>query len=268
MALPRPVVLAAIIKRDFSIATSYRTAFLFDLVVGVLNLMVFYFISKTLGRVTVPSLGGAPNYFAFAAVGMILTLVISSASVALARRVREEQLTGTLEALFAQPVTTTEIGLGLAGFPFLFSIVRVLIYLSIAVQLFDLEVNNPDWIGLAIMLLVTGAAMGAIGLVMGGVVVAVKRGESFAVLLPFALGFFGGNAFPRSVLPGWAQAIGSVTPTRFAFDGTRDAMFLGTGWTNDAIGLVVFAVVTFPLALILLRQTLLFAIRRGTLGQY
>jgi hypothetical protein len=86
----------ALIKRDFLIARSYRLALGLDLVLGVLNLLVYFFISKTFGDADPASLGAAPSYFAFAAVGVAMTTVINAATSTVSTRVREEQLTGTL----------------------------------------------------------------------------------------------------------------------------------------------------------------------------
>ncbi|HWL65379.1 MAG TPA: hypothetical protein VNP73_05330, partial [Actinomycetota bacterium] len=100
-----------------------------DIFFTILNLTAFYFISETFGSVRSGVLDGAPNYFAFASVGMAMTLVIQTASVGMGTRVREEQLTGTLEYLITQPVTSTEIVLGLTGFTFAFATVRAAFYI-------------------------------------------------------------------------------------------------------------------------------------------
>ena len=90
-----------------------------DLIVGVINLAVFFFISQTFDDVGSADLNGAPSYFAFAAIGIAITVVIDAASTTLAGRIRQEQLTGTLETLLVQPVTVSELAFGLAGFPVL-----------------------------------------------------------------------------------------------------------------------------------------------------
>ena len=122
----------ALVRRDWSITRSYRTALVTDLGFGFLNLVVYHFISRTLRPRVGSELAGAPSYFAFAAVGIALTVVLQAAITGFSRRVREEQLTGTLETLLAQPISSVELALGLAGFPFLFAIFRALAYLLLA----------------------------------------------------------------------------------------------------------------------------------------
>lgn len=265
---PRAPVVAAVIRRDYDVARSYRLPFVLDLFYGVINLVVFFFISRTFGDASTSELAGAPDYFAFAAVGIALTIVIGAASSGLAARIREEQLTGTLEALVAQPLTTAEIALGLAGFPFLFAIVRAAFYILVAAVLLGLDLGGTDWVGFAAVLLVAGIALSVLGILFGAVVLVIKRGEVLAGMITFGMGLVSGAFFPVSVLPGWLEPLGAVLPTRFAFDGLRDAIFRGEGWGGDVLALTVFAALAFPLAFLAFREALRYAQRTGSLGQY
>ena len=267
-ARPRARVVSAVVRRDYHVARSYRLAFVLDLLNGVINLVVFFFISRTFGDPTSAELGGAPSYFAFAAVGIALTIVIGAASAGLAARIREEQLTGTLEALLAQPLTTAEVALGLAGFPFLFAIVRAAFYILVAAALLGLDLSGADWVGFVVVLLMAGVALSALGVLFGAVVLVVKRGEVLAGMITFGMGLLSGAFFPVSVLPGWLEPIGAVLPTRFAFDGLRDAIFRGEAWGADAFALFAFAAVALPLGILAFREALGYARRSGTLAQY
>jgi ABC-2 type transport system permease protein len=267
-ARPRPRVISAVVRRDYHVARSYRLAFVLDLLYGVINLVVFFFISRTFADATTSELDGAPSYFAFAAVGIALTIVIGAASSGLAARIREEQLTGTLEALVAQPLTTTEVALGLAGFPFLFAIVRAAFYILVAAALLGLDLSGTDWAGFVVVLVVAGIALSALGVLFGAVVLIVKRGEVLAGMVTFGMGLVSGAFFPVSVLPGWLEPLGAVVPTRFAFDGLRSAIFEGGGWGGDALALLAFTAVGFPIAVYAFSRALAHARRAGTLSQY
>jgi ABC-type multidrug transport system permease subunit len=266
--IPRGWVVLALVRRDFLTARSYRAAFVLDTAFGLANILVYYFISRALGNVTTPNLSGAPTYFAFAAVGASMSLVIQAATTGLARRVREEQLTGTLEVLVGQPVSSTEIALGVAGFPFMFAMLRVALYITMAGWVLDLPLGKADWIGFAVTLLTSGASLAAVGIVLGGLVVAIKRGDALIMLTVFALGLFGGAVFPRTVLPSWLQTLTAWVPTRFAFDGVRNSLFLGSGWANEAMALLIIAVVLLPVGLLVFKLAINWARRRGSLGEY
>ncbi len=266
--IPRGGVVIALVKRDIVVARSYRLAFVLDVVFGLLNLALFFFISRTFTSVHSANLHGAPTYFAFASVGIAITIVVDAASAGLAHRIREEQLTGTLEALLIQPVTTAEVSFGLAAFPFFFAMLRAVFYLVIAAVWFGLDVHRASWPGFALVLLASGLALSALGVLLGAAVLVVKRGDVLVGLVIYAMGLVSGALFPLSVLPGWLQPVGKVMPTRFAFDGLRAAMFTGSGWLTDWAALVGYGVIGIPLSIWVFGRALALAQRQGTLGQY
>jgi ABC-2 type transport system permease protein len=270
----RPVVpirwaaIAAIVRRDYHITRSYRLAFGLDLFFGVANVLLYYFISRTFGAASGASLDGAPSYFAFAMAGIVVIVVVQAASTALAMRIREEQLTGTLEALVVQPITSVELCLGLAGFPFLFAFLRAIVYIALAASFLDVPVEHADWPGMALVLLTAGAALTSLGIALGGVVLVLKKGDVLASIAIFVLGLVGGALFSITVLPGWLQPVADVVPTRFALDGLRAALYRGTDWGGDALILAAFAAATFPLAVWIFDRALRVAERNGSLAQY
>lgn len=266
--LPRPSVVFGIIRRDFLVARSYRLPFIFDLVFGVVNLAVFFFISRTFEQVTRADLNGAPTYFAFAAIGIALTVVIDAASATLAGKIRNEQLTGTLEALLVQPITVREIAFGFAGFPFAFAMVRALFYLVVAGFWLGVDTSGSSWFGFVIVLLVAGGAFSALGILLGGLVLILKRGQTVISMVVYSMGFLSGAYFPVSVLPDWVEPVGRVLPTYFAFDGLRAAVFLGTDWYDDALALLGFSLVGVPLALWVFQKALSYSKRSGSLTEY
>ena len=267
-SVPRGRVVLALTRRDVKIYLSYRLMMTLDLWIGVLDVIVYYFISETFEGATTASLGNAPSYFAFALVGIAVTVVIQAASLGVGSKIREEQLTGTLEALVAQPLTTIEMAVGLCGLPFAISTVRVAVYLVLGALAFGLDLSNTDWVGFVAMLVAIAAAMSAIGIATAAVVIVIQRGNTISGLVIFAMSLASGAFFPVSVLPGWIEAVGKVLPTRFAFDGFRSALFEGSGWENDALMLAAFSVVALPVAIWLFDRGMHLARRWGTLAQY
>ena len=265
--LPRLNRVLTLVRREYASRRTYRLAFLLDLMFGIANLLVYYFISRTL-EVAAGSNLGVPSYFAYALVGIAITNVIGAASTGLAYRIREEQFTGTLEALMVQPVTLSELSAGLAGYPFLFSMGRAAIYILVGGSLLGIDFGRTDWVGFAVMLLVSALAFGALGIILGGVMLVVKRGEALVGLFTYALGILGGAFFPISALPSWLEPIARIVPTRFAFEGLRRAIFLGEYWVRDALILLVMGIVALPLATYFFSRAVDHTRRTGTLTQY
>ena len=261
-------VVAAFVRRDFLMVRSYRYPFVMDTFFGVLQLAVTYFISVTFQDVGSEQLDGAPSYFAFAAIGVVIALVIEAATQGISSRVRDGQVSGSLEALLVQPLSTSQLCSGLIIFPFVFAMVRAAIYLVVAVLVMDLAVARTDWVGFAVIFVLTGAALAPFGIASAALVLVYKRGEVLSGGVLFAMTILSGAAFPVSVLPGVLEAVGRVLPLRFAFDGARQALFEGGGWVPEAVGLLAFAAIAVPTALWLFGRAVKKARDNGSLGQY
>ena len=261
--------LVALLRRDVARNRSYIFAITLDVLFGLLGLAVYFFISRTFGGGPHANLQGAPTYFAFAAIGVALTLVVQSACAGLTFTLREEQLTGTLEAVVAEPVRTPVLAVGLAGFVFAFAVVRAVLYVLVAYLAFGIDLPRASWLGFAVVLLAAAVATLAIGIALASATLIAKRaGGVLASLVPFALGFGGGAFFPINQLPGWLQPIAEILPTRFMYTGARNALFRGTDWAGDAAALAAFAVVLLPVALACFHGALALARREGTLSNY
>jgi ABC-2 type transport system permease protein len=260
-------VLPAFVRRDFATARSYRLPFILDGFYGVLNLAVYFFISRTFGDVAAADLN-APSYFAFAAVGIVMGTIIDTASDSIVYRLREAQLTGTLEALLVQPLSVVQVCLGSISFPALFAITRASLYLAIAAVWMDLDLARTSWLGLVLMLFLTGAAITAFGILAGATLLILKRGEVLASMLLFGMTILSGSVFPVSVLPDWLQQVSRFLPLRYALDGTRDALFGRGSWGPDALVLGIFALLALPVAVWIFGRALAITRRQGTVAQY
>jgi ABC-2 type transport system permease protein len=265
---PRARIVAAVIRRDYDIVNSYYRVWFFEIFIGSLSLVTYYFISKVFTGISPAGLQGAPSYFDYAVVGVAITTVIAVACASLAFTVREEQLTGTLEALTAQPVTASELALGLAGYHFLFSVARAAFYLGIAAALLGADFSGASWEGAAVALVVTGVALTSIGVALGALVILFKRVEALGSVVTFGLGLLGGAFFPIAVLPGWLEAVARIVPTRLAFDSVRAALYRGEGWLEPVLGLGAFAIVSLPIALWMFGWAIGLSRRRASLTQY
>ena len=72
----------------------------------------------------------------------------------------------------------------------------------------------------------------------------------------------------QGVLPDGLEALSALIPLRYAFDGARQALFAGTGWEGDVLALVAFAVVLWPLSVLLFGRAGAWARRAGSLSEY
>jgi ABC-type multidrug transport system permease subunit len=259
--------LPAFLRRDVLATTSYRTAVAFDLAWGSIQVFLYFFISRVVGLSPSADLGKAPTYFAFALAGILMSLIVSSGASEIASRLRDEQLTGTLELLVAQPIRGGTLALATAGFPFAYALGRVVLYLAIAIGALSLSTSHTSWIGVAVMLVAAGFAFLGLGIAAAAVTLIFKRAAVIDVAI-FGMTFVSGALFPLSVLPSWLRPLGHVMPTKPAFDGLRAALFGSGGWGEDALILAGVAIVVLPLAIWAFEAAINHAKRKGTLAQY
>lgn len=260
--------MVALIRRDYAITRAYPLAITFDVVFGLIDVLIFFFISRTFGDAASADLQGAPTYFAFVVVGIVTTLVVSAASADVGVRLQQEQVTGTLEALVTQPIGSTQIAFGLVGFPFGFALARGLVYLLVASAALGLDLSRASWAGCILVLTASGLALLSVGIVLGAVVLVLKRGQSLVGVAITGLAFVSGAFFPAQILPNWLELLGRLVPTRYVYDGVRAALYEGRGWGDDALVLLAFSVVALPVALWVFSRALAFTKRAGSLGQY
>lgn len=264
----RPSRAAAIMRRDLLIVRSYSFALWFDLGFGAVELFIYYFVSRTFADVAPENLGGAPSYFAFVAVGIVLTLIVGASSAGIVDRIRSEQQVGTFETLVAQPIGAVDLCLGMIGYPFVFAVIRGAVYFAVAVAVLDLRFPQASWIGFVAVVAASGAALMGIGIALAAFAVVFKRGANVSWVVALALGLAGGAYFPISVLPHWLRVASEALPTRHIFDGSRAALFEGSGWGPAAFALLGFSAVCLPLSLWLFASALEAAKRRGSLAEY
>jgi ABC-2 type transport system permease protein len=258
----------ALVRRDFLITRSYRLAFGLEAVYGVLGLLLYYFISRTFEDAASSDLGDAPSYFDFAAVGLVVGTVVVATTTSVGYRVREEQTTGTLEALAVTPVGPVELSVGLVGFPFLFASLQAAFYLAVAALFLGLDVSDASWGGVVVVLLASALALAPIGVLAGAAVLVLKRGQIIAGAIVYLMTLVGGMLFPTSVLPDWLQWLSQLVPLLYAFDGARDALFTGSAWENDIAVLLSWAIVLWPCSLLAFDRAGAHARRVGSLSEY
>jgi ABC-2 type transport system permease protein len=152
--------------------------------------------------------------------------------------------------------------------PFLMAAARTCVYLALAALLLHLDLSRADWPGVAAVLAASGLALSSLGIASAAMVLVVKRGDVIAAFGSFAIGILSGAVFPLSVLPDWLEPIGRALPTRFAFQGLRQALFGSGSWGGEVLVLLVYAVVLLPAALWAFSAALRVAKRAGSVAEY
>jgi ABC-2 type transport system permease protein len=264
--------LPAFVRRDWKIALSYRAVFLADAFGLATQIFVFSFIAKMIDPGTLPSYGGTvPSYLAFVVVGLVVNLTAGVLLYQVSTALRQEQLTGTFEALLATPTAGGTLQFGSIAYTLMMLPIRATLLLTAIGLGFGLDLE-PSGIGpsLALMIAFLPFTWG-LGLISAAVVVTFRRGANASGIVVTLLGLISGAVFPIALLPPVLRVIAEWTPFAIAIDGVRDALIGGTGWgpaLADMVRLVPLSAAGLAIGVLCFRAAVARERRRGTLGQY
>jgi ABC-type multidrug transport system permease subunit len=268
--VPGPLLLLrAFMRRDFGIALSYRVPFMVDAFQSVLTVAFLYFLARVVGHKVIAATGLKVSYFGFAVIGSVLIGILTVSLASFSRRIRTDQMTGTLEVLFSLPPRPWLVVLSSASYQVVYAIITSAITLAVSF-----------WLGLRFH--VTGLSIGvaladfmgallifsALGVVLAAFVMVFKRGETLTTLLIGGLGLIGGVLYPVQDLSHPLRIIADLLPFTWALEVMRAALL---GAQSDLIRLAeVWAVtiVAFPVSIWVFGYALTHAKKKGTVGQY
>jgi ABC-2 type transport system permease protein len=159
----------------------------------------------------------------------------------------------------------------MGAFAVLYGLVRAMLLFGVCAMFFDLTLPGADY-GAALLVLAV-ASVSFIGLGMMTAVlplVSPEKGTQLGFVAQGVLLVVSGVYAPVAVLPGWMQAIATVSPATYALDGIRGAILAGEGAStmgDELVPLVVIGVLTIPLGLAVFRAGERYAKRHGKLAR-
>ncbi len=263
---------AAFVRRDALIAWSYRVAFVSDWGNLAFQAGLFYLIGRMVDPSNLPTYGGSrATYMEFVAVGIAVTAFMSLALDRVSSQLRQEQLTGTLEALLLTPTTATTIQLGSVAYDLLYIPVRTGLFLALVGFGFGLRFHASGIAPAALILVSFIPFVWGLGVLSAAATLTARRGTSAISYLITFMTIGSGAYFPLGVLPGWLEAVARVNPVTLAVGGMRRALLAGIGGgelLRALAPLVLASGCSVALGAAAFRFALRRERRRGTLGHY
>lgn len=263
-------LLGAFIRRDAAVALSYRVPFALELVSILFSLALFYYLGRLVGA-RAEEEGGqlSAGYFPFAVIGLALLRIVQTGLNSFAQRLREEQTTGTLEALLTTPAPPSLVILGTAAFDLLRATLSAALLVVLGVLVFGVGFEGSEALALVPFAIVGALALfAALGVALAAFSIVYKQASgALAVILP-ALALLAGVYFPTSLLPEPLETIAGLFPFTWALDVLRSALLEGESDLGLLLALLAAAAIALPAALALFRAALRRARRDGTLAQY
>ena len=265
------IVLGAFFRRALLDAASQRSAQLLRLLGFVASAAALLFLARLVDAAAHPALAGRGGYGGFVLLGFVVADLQRTAVSALAARIREAQLQGTLETMLATPTPTWAVLLGVALPDLAAALLRAAVYLAVAGLLFRLPLGRLDPGATTLTLALALVAFAAVGLFAAALTLRLRRADPLGGLLAGASLIAGSVLYPPSVLPGWLAALGALLPIHPALAALRPALLDGAGISGLAAPLArlaLFALLVAPAGAWLFARALARARAEGSLTTY
>jgi ABC-2 type transport system permease protein len=261
----------ALIRRDWRIALSYRGSYLLEIGSMILFLAVFFYLGRLVNEGDLAADEGLDaDYFAFAAVGIAVFRVAQMSLSGFSRKLREEQTTGTFEALMTAPVSSASVVLASSAYDLLRGAVSGLVVLLAAILVFGVDLDADAGSALVALAGLLGSLVliAALCAALAGLIVWLQRATALLGIALAVLGLLGGVYFPVEVLPQPLEAIAEALPFTWGVDVIRDALLGGDVEAAQLVGVFAAGAVLLPLGLTAFAAAVRHARRVGTLAGY
>lgn len=265
-------VAVAFLKRDFSLALSYRLSFLLQIFGIFLSVAVFYFLSQLFGNTLNPQLekyGG--DYFSFVLIGLAFTGYLGLSLSTFAESIREGQMMGTLEIMLLSPTRLSAILFSSSVWPYLLTTLHVVVYILVGALVFGFNVSQANVATAFVVMVLSITSFSSIGILSAAILLVVKKGDPVAWLFGGISNLLAGVYYPVTVLPDWLEPLSRFLPLTYSLDAMRLAVLKGSSIAEvrlDILALLGFSVVLTPLAFFVFQKALKWAKMEGSLIQY
>ena len=262
----------AFLKRDLLTAWSYRMKFLAQFGGIFCTTLVFFFMGKLISPQQSPQLsvyGG--DYFAFSLIGLAFADYMIVSVNGFADEIRKGQVEGTLEALLAAPVPPLAILLCSSLYSFLFTTLRVFLYLALGIVFFGMHWQLESPALFALVFLLTVLSFWGIGLLSAAFVILFKQASPISWALGPLAGLLGGVMFPVHLLPGWLEWPARLLPITWALEALRKVLLGGAAFSEvktECRALLLFAAILLFCGIVAFRWGLRHAQKEGSLLHY
>ncbi len=182
--------------------------------------------------------------------GLIVVILVMVAVMLTALTLAREYERGSMEQLFATPVSSAEVILGKLSPYFVIGLLQVLLVIVVGVTLFDVPVRGS----LAVLYLVASAfllAMLTQGLMLSAVTrnqMVASQAAALSTLLPSLL--LSGFVFPLENMPAALQVVARLLPATYLVHALKAILLRGNGL--DVVAPDIFAILAFFLVMLLI----------------
>lgn len=261
----------AFVRQDALTAASYRAGTVLSLGGLLFSVVPLYFVAGALQPVMARSIAGqGGEYFGFVLVGTIALRFATVGVLTLPGAIGSAMRTGTLEAVFATPVSLRTVLVGLSGYKVAWGGVEAVVLLLAGAALGARFALAHALTGVVILLLIT-IAYGAVGVLAGALLLFTRTTGPLLTPVLGASALLGGVYYPTHVIPSWIQTVSAVVPLTYGLRALRRTLLEGAPLAAVGADLATLAALAAALGVVSLyafRRALRYAKHAGTLAQY
>ena len=172
---------------------------------------------------------GTTNYVAYLLIGSAVFTIVSSAFWHIAHWVRFEQETGTLEAIYVTPTSSTWLIAGVSMYSAIRGVGSAIVAFLLGCLVFRVNPFQGDVILALIFIFVGLIPLYGLTFLFGAVVLKVKESNSLLSLMQWVVSFLMGVFYPVTVLPVFLRFVAQLFPPTWMVNGVRSSL-LGVGY--------------------------------------
>lgn len=219
------------------------------------------------------SFGGASldaeRFMTYLLVGALLWNYLSMLFDVLSETVSWERWEGTIEYTFMSPSSRVTHLLGMGLYAVVYGILQTIVTLGVCYLFFDLDLSRANYWGALLVLAVCSVSLVGFGIVAAVLpLLSPEKGQQVSYIVSSLLLLVSGVYYEVSVLPGWMQAVATVSPVTYALQGGRAALLDGASvselWSS-IWPLLIMGAVFVPLGLCVFHLGERYAKRTGKL---
>jgi ABC-2 type transport system permease protein len=261
------VGLSGVIERNIYLVKRYIWWDVAFFLWTVANTLTIVFIAKG-----IPAVGGkidVERVTTILLVGAVIWAYLGIIFEILTETVAWERWEGTIEYTFMAPLSRPVHLLGMGFFAIGYGVVRAVLLFGVVAAFFSLHLPNADYASALVLLIIASISFIGIGMMTAVLpLISPEKGTQLGFVAQGVLLVVSGVYYPVSVLPGWMQAIATISPATYALRGCRAAILEGAGLTDlwtEIWALLVIGAVSVPLGLFTFRTGERYAKKHGKL---
>ncbi|MEA2253528.1 MAG: type transport system permease protein [Solirubrobacteraceae bacterium] len=261
------VALMGVVERNSYLVKRYGWWELAFFVWTVANTLTIVFIAKG-----VQANGGqldVQRETASLLIGAVIWSYLGIVFEILTETVAWERWEGTIEYTFMAPLSRAVHLLGMGAFAVLYGVARTAALFGVVALFFGLSFSSANFASALVLLAVASVSFVGVGMVTAVLpLISPEKGAQLGFIAQGLLLVVSGVYYPVEVMPGWMQAIATISPATYALRGIRASLLDGAGvgavW-GDLWPLLLLGVIAIPAGLAVFRVGERYAKRHGKL---